>query len=119
MNDIRADANMMRQVWTNLISNALKYTKKVDVPIIEIGSFPKYGTTVYYVKDNGVGFDMKYSDKLFKVFQRLHNNQEFEGTGVGLALVQRIISKHNGKIWAEARVNEGASFFFYLNNPTV
>lgn len=116
---IRADANMMRQVWTNLISNALKYTLKVDKPAIEIGSFPKYGTTVYYVKDNGVGFDMKYSDKLFKVFQRLHNDQEFEGTGVGLALVQRIISKHNGKIWAEARVNEGASFFFYLNNPTV
>lgn len=119
MDEIRADANMMRQVWTNLISNALKYTKKVDLPEIEIGSFPKYGSTVYYVKDNGVGFDMKYSDKLFKVFQRLHNNQEFEGTGVGLALVQRIVSKHNGKIWAEARVNEGASFFFYINNPTV
>ncbi|HRK55387.1 MAG TPA: ATP-binding protein [Cyclobacteriaceae bacterium] len=119
LDTIRADANMIRQVWINLISNALKYTLKVDKPVIEIGSFPKYGTTVYYVKDNGVGFDMKYSDKLFKVFQRLHNNQEFEGTGVGLALVQRIISKHNGKIWAEARVNEGASFFFYLNNPTV
>ncbi|MFZ1809243.1 MAG: CHASE3 domain-containing protein [Cyclobacteriaceae bacterium] len=119
MEDVRADANMMRQVWTNLISNALKYTKKVELPEIEIGSFPKYGATVYYVKDNGVGFDMKYSDKLFKVFQRLHNNQEFEGTGVGLALVQRIVSKHNGKIWAEARVNEGASFFFYINNPTV
>ncbi|MEQ8361848.1 MAG: CHASE3 domain-containing protein [Cyclobacteriaceae bacterium] len=119
LNEIRADANMMRQVWTNLISNALKYSKNVDKPVIEIGSFPKYGTAVYYVKDNGVGFDMKYSDKLFKVFQRLHNNLEFEGTGVGLALVQRIISKHNGKIWAEARVNEGASFFFYVNNPTV
>lgn len=119
MDEIRADANMMRQVWTNLISNALKYSKKVERPEIKIGSFPKYGTTVYYVKDNGVGFDMKYSDKLFKVFQRLHNNQEFEGTGVGLALVQRIVAKHNGKIWADAKINEGASFFFYINNHTV
>ncbi|MEP2669732.1 MAG: ATP-binding protein [Cyclobacteriaceae bacterium] len=119
MDEIRADANMMRQVWTNLISNALKYTKKVDKPEVEIGSFPKFGTTVYFVKDNGVGFDMKYVDKLFKVFQRLHNNHEFEGTGVGLALVHRIIAKHKGKIWAEASVNEGATFFFYINNPTV
>ncbi|MBX2941336.1 MAG: CHASE3 domain-containing protein [Cyclobacteriaceae bacterium] len=119
LDDTYGDARMMRQVWENLISNSLKYSKKVDKPTIEIGSFPKHGTTVYYIKDNGVGFDMKYSDKLFKVFQRLHNIQEFEGTGVGLALVHRIISKHNGVIWAEAKVNEGASFFFYIKNPTV
>ena len=119
LNDMYADASMMRQVWENLISNAIKYSAKEGNPVIEVGCFPKYGTTVYYIKDNGVGFDMKYSDKLFKVFQRLHGNHEFAGTGVGLALAHRIISKHNGDIWAESKPNEGACFYFYINNPTV
>ncbi|HCM75852.1 MAG TPA: hypothetical protein DIS90_05695 [Cytophagales bacterium] len=113
------DLSMIRQVWVNLISNALKYTRNNPEATIQIGNYSHKGNMVYFVKDNGVGFDMKYSDKLFKVFQRLHNNQEFEGTGVGLALVQRIITKHKGKIWAEAEVNQGASFFFYLSNPTI
>jgi len=119
LEDMRADANMMRLVWTNLISNALKYSRGNGVRNIEIGSYPEDGSTVYYVKDNGVGFDMKYSDKLFKVFQRLHNNTEFEGTGVGLALVHRIIAKHNGKIWAKSKPRDGATFSFCLNNPTI
>lgn len=119
MEDIRGDIGMIKQVWTNLISNALKYTKTKTMSIIEIGSYQLEGNTVFYIRDNGVGFDMKYSNKLFKVFQRLHNNNEFEGTGVGLALVHRVISKHNGKIWADAKQQEGATFSFYLNNPTL
>ena len=108
------DISLIRQVWINLISNAVKYSRKKDHPVIEIGWDDKGGETVYYVKDNGVGFEMKYYKKLFGVFQRLHKISEFEGTGVGLALVHRIITKHNGKIWAEAVENEGASFYFTL-----
>jgi PAS domain S-box-containing protein len=109
-----ADQITIRQVWTNLISNAVKYTKAKDEAIIEIGSDDKGDELVYYIKDNGAGFDMKYYDKLFGVFQRLHSFHEFEGTGVGLAIVQRVISRHGGKIWAEAKVNEGATFYFSL-----
>ena len=108
------DISLMRQVWINLISNAVKYSRKREQPVIDIGWEDRNGETVYYVKDNGVGFDMKYYNKLFGVFQRLHKISEFEGTGVGLALVFRIISKHNGKIWAEAVENEGATFYFTL-----
>jgi len=110
------DVALMRQVWINLISNAIKYSRKKDHPIIDIGCETQNGQIVYYVKDNGVGFDMKYYNKLFGVFQRLHKISEFEGTGVGLALVHRILSKHNGKIWAEAVENEGATFYFTIPN---
>jgi len=107
---------MMKQVMTNLISNALKYSGKKEKSKVEIGSYLDNNNNIYYVKDNGVGFDMKYYDKLFGVFQRLHSVNEFEGTGVGLALVQRIISKHGGKVWAEAKVDKGATFYFSLPN---
>lgn len=112
------DANMLRQVWVNLISNALKYSQGQHPSKIEIGCYQQDGNTVYFIRDNGVGFDMKYSGKLFGVFQRLHKIQDFEGTGVGLALVHRIITRHGGKIWADAKVNEGATFsFFILSQP--
>ncbi|HTJ50203.1 MAG TPA: ATP-binding protein [Cyclobacteriaceae bacterium] len=111
------DVNMMRQVWVNLISNALKYTRKKEVADIEIGSFKEGDIITYYIRDNGAGFDMQYADKLFGVFQRLHKMNEFEGTGVGLALTQTIIKKHGGKIWAESKPNEGATFYFTL--PTI
>lgn len=112
----KCDPVLMKQVWTNLISNAVKYSRKKEHPFIEIGTTHVNGSTTYFVKDNGAGFDMKYSDKLFAVFQRLHKVTEYEGTGVGLALVHRIISKHDGTIWADAKVNEGATFYFTLPN---
>lgn len=110
----RGDQNMIRQVWMNLISNAIKYSQKNQHPQIEIGSFKKDNEVVYYIKDNGVGFDMQYVHKLFGVFQRLHKASDFEGTGVGLALVYRIIKKHNGNVWGEAELNKGATFYFSL-----
>ncbi len=110
----RGDSTTVRQVWVNLISNAVKYSKEKEKPMVEIGAFEEHNNITYYVKDNGAGFDMEYYDKLFGVFQRLHSMNEFEGTGVGLAIVQRIISKHGGKIWAKAKVNEGATFYFTL-----
>ncbi len=109
------DLAMIRQVWINLISNALKYSSKKDISKIEIGSYRKDGKKVYFISDNGAGFDMKYSDKLFGVFQRLHKMNEFEGTGVGLALVKTIVKRHGGEVWAESKVNEGAKFYFSLN----
>lgn len=108
------DRDLMRQVWLNLISNALKYSSREPSPLVQIGYLLKDGQTVYYVRDNGVGFDMKYADKLFGVFQRLHRPEEFEGTGVGLALAGRIIHKQGGKIWAKAAPNEGACFYFSI-----
>jgi signal transduction histidine kinase len=111
---VDGDSSMIRQVMQNLLSNAIKYSTKKDVVKIEVGSFQQDSSQVYYVKDNGAGFDMKYYDKLFGVFQRLHSASEFEGTGVGLALVHRIITKHDGKIWAEGKENEGATFYFSL-----
>lgn len=108
------DANLIRQVWFNLLANALKYTRKCDSARIEIGATIDHGEPVYFVKDNGVGFDMEYVDKLFGVFQRLHPMEEYEGTGIGLALCKRIVQRHGGRIWAEAKVNEGATFFFTL-----
>ncbi|HEU5292061.1 MAG TPA: two-component regulator propeller domain-containing protein [Cyclobacteriaceae bacterium] len=111
-----ADINLLTQVWINLISNAVKYSAKKDNPIVEVGSFVKENDVVFYVKDNGAGFDMNYADKLFGVFQRLHHADEFEGTGVGLALAHRIVTKHDGRIWAEGKVNEGATFYFTLPN---
>ncbi len=112
--DAMADKDMMSVVWTNLISNSIKFTSKKDKPVIEIGS-KVYGDIVtYYEKDNGAGFDMKYVDKLFGVFQRLHSTDDFDGTGVGLANVKRVIERHNGKVWAEGKVDEGATFYFNL-----
>ncbi|HPC99176.1 MAG TPA: ATP-binding protein [Bacteroidales bacterium] len=108
------DATTIRLVWTNLISNALKYTSKNTNTEITIGYEQHKGETIYYVKDNGVGFDMKYYHKLFGVFQRLHSQKEFEGNGVGLAIVYRIISRHGGKVWAESKPGEGSVFFFSL-----
>src|SRR5258706_2386015 len=109
------DTATIRQLWVNLVSNAMKYTRHKEKAIVEIGSEEKEDKLTYYIKDNGAGFDMRYYDKLFGVFQRLHTDKEFEGTGVGLAIVQRIIAKHGGVIWAEARPNEGATFFFSLS----
>ncbi|MCI0602423.1 ATP-binding protein [bacterium] len=111
---IRGDSAMLRQILVNLIFNAVKFSRKSEPRIIEIGSRAEEDEIVYWVKDNGVGFDMKYADKLFGVFQRLHSIQEFEGTGVGLAIAHRIVQKHDGRIWAEAKVDEGATFYFAL-----
>jgi PAS domain S-box-containing protein len=111
---INADINTIRQVWVNLISNAIKYSGNNKHPRIEIGAFRHEGQTAFFIKDNGVGFDEKYKDKLFKVFQRLHGTEEFEGTGIGLALVEKIVSKHGGKVWAHGEVNKSASFYFSL-----
>jgi signal transduction histidine kinase len=108
------DPSMMRQVWINLIGNAIKYSKNKEAAIVEIGRREEKDNVVFFVKDNGAGFDMAYKDKLFGVFQRLHKNNEFEGTGVGLALVKRIIDRHGGQIWADAKVGEGATFFISL-----
>lgn len=108
------DGVTLKQVWTNLISNACKYSMHKESPQVEVGSFYEDGSVIYFVKDNGAGFEMKYYDKLFGVFQRLHSDEEFSGTGVGLAIVDRIISKHGGVVWAESKVNEGTTFFFAL-----
>ena len=108
------DEALMRQVFVNLLSNAIKFTRRRKDAVIEMGAQSDSEHHTYYVRDNGVGFDPKYANKLFGVFQRLHRDDEFEGTGVGLALVQRIIHRHGGRIWAEARLNEGATFYFTL-----
>lgn len=107
---------LIKQVWVNLISNAVKFSKNQPKTIIEIGSYFKDKFVVYYIKDNGTGFDMQYYDKLFGIFQRLHSQEEFEGTGIGLAIVQKIVTRHNGKVWAESKLNEGSCFYFSLPN---
>lgn len=111
---INADANTIRQVWINLISNAVKYSSHKKHPEIQIGSYTLGDQVAFFIRDNGVGFDEEYKHKLFKVFQRLHDPEDFEGTGVGLALVEKIVSRHGGKVWAEGRENEGACFSFSL-----
>jgi light-regulated signal transduction histidine kinase (bacteriophytochrome) len=112
---VRGDRAMIRQVWDNLLSNAIKFSVNnghawVEVDCSETGQ----RQNTYYVKDNGTGFDMKYVDKLFGIFQRLHSGKEFEGTGVGLSIVQRVVQRHGGRVWAEGKVNEGATFHFTL-----
>jgi PAS domain S-box-containing protein len=112
------DPSMVRQVWVNLIGNAIKFSSHIANPVIEVGNYSDVGENIYYIKDNGAGFDMAYSNKLFGVFQRLHAAKDFEGTGVGLAIVQRVILRLKGRVWAEGKVNEGAAFYFTLpQNP--
>jgi two-component system sensor kinase len=111
---VRGDRGMIRVGLGILISNAIKFTAPRPLSVIEIGGRRENGQAVFWVKDNGVGFDMRYASKLFGVFQRLHSREEFDGTGVGLALAQRIVHRHGGRIWADATVNQGATFFFSL-----
>jgi len=108
------DASLIRQVWINLVDNAIKYSSKKESPVIEIGMTVVAGEPVYFIRDNGAGFDMLYADRLFEAFQRMHQPGEFEGTGIGLATVHRIVTRHGGRIWAEAKLNEGATFYFTL-----
>ena len=108
------DRNLMIQVCVNILSNAVKFTKVRDNALIEAGGYLERNECVYFVKDNGVGFDMSYHDKLFGVFQRLHGDKGYEGTGIGLALVKRIINRHRGRVWAEGSVDKGATFYFTL-----
>jgi light-regulated signal transduction histidine kinase (bacteriophytochrome) len=112
---VECDPTLIRQVFQNLIGNALKYSRPRSPAVIEIGQTEKEGEKVIFVKDNGVGFEMEYADKLFGVFQRLHLAEEFEGTGIGLATVERIIHKHGGRVWVEAELDRGAIFYFTLS----
>ncbi len=117
--DMHGDPSMLRLVWMNLLSNAVKYSSKTPTPRVTISHEPQEnGSGVFSVRDNGAGFDMRYADKLFGVFQRLHSNQEYEGTGIGLAMVRRILERHGGRIWAEAAPGAGASFYFVLPEKT-
>jgi light-regulated signal transduction histidine kinase (bacteriophytochrome) len=112
--DAYGDSNLIRQVWSNLISNAIKYTMPKAECRLEIGGYTEKGMNIYYVKDSGVGFNPNYTHKLFGAFQRLHKAEEFEGTGVGLAIVKRIIQRHGGLVWAEGQINQGAVIYFSL-----
>jgi PAS domain S-box-containing protein len=114
----RAEPTLLKQVWTNLIANAIKYTRGKNQARIEIGALSANSSAAgptYFVKDNGVGFDMRYAGRMFGVFQRLHRSEDFEGTGVGLAIVQRIVNRHGGRVWAEGQPGQGATFFFTLD----
>jgi len=114
LDPVSGDRTLLHQVWFNLISNAIKFSSRNERTVIKISSKRKENNVIFIIQDNGAGFDMKYCDKLFRVFQRLHSSKEFEGTGVGLAIVQRIIERHGGEVWAEGEVNKGASFYFSI-----
>jgi light-regulated signal transduction histidine kinase (bacteriophytochrome) len=112
-----ADPALLRQVFVNLLSNAIKYSRGRRPAQVEVGSrLGERGQAIYFVRDNGTGFDMRYASKLFRVFQRLHREEEFEGTGVGLAIVHRIVTRHGGRVWAEAAPAQGATFSFTLGS---
>lgn len=114
--DAVGDPGLLKQVVVNLLSNAFKYTRKTEQAVVEVGCDPKAGERIYFVRDNGAGFDMQHAGNLFGVFQRLHRADQFEGTGVGLSIVQRIVERHGGRIWADAAVGQGATFYFTLGN---
>jgi len=111
---VECDPGLVKQVFANLLSNALKFTRLRERAVIEVGETTQDGRPVIFVRDNGVGFSMKYVDKLFGIFQRLHRPEDFEGAGIGLATVQRIVRKHGGRVWAEGELNKGATFYFTL-----
>jgi light-regulated signal transduction histidine kinase (bacteriophytochrome) len=113
---VACDQGLMKQAFVNLLSNAIKYSRSRNLAVIEIGQLELDGEHVIFVRDNGVGFDMQYADKLFGVFQRLHSAAEFAGTGIGLATVERIIRKHGGRIWVQAEPDRGATFFFTMHS---
>jgi light-regulated signal transduction histidine kinase (bacteriophytochrome) len=112
----RADAGLLRRLIDNLLSNAIKFTRKSDPAVIHVGSKQDNGSPVYFIQDNGAGFDMEYAGKLFQAFQRLHSASEFEGTGMGLAVARRIVQRHGGHIWGEGKVDHGATFYFTLGD---
>ena len=116
--DTFGDYQLIGQVWMNLLSNAIKYTGKNEKAIIEIGCYKEKDESVFFVKDNGCGFNMKYVNKLFGVFQRLHKHNEFEGIGIGLANINRIVNRHGGRCWAEGEIDHGATFYFSLPDVT-
>ena len=111
---VLGDATMLRQIFDNLLGNACKFSSGREHPLIEVGSRNEKGVAAFYVKDNGVGFDMQYTEKLFGIFQRLHKESEFPGTGVGLSIVKQLVERHGGQIWYESRPDGGATFFFTL-----
>jgi light-regulated signal transduction histidine kinase (bacteriophytochrome) len=113
---VECDTALMKQLFINLLSNAVKFTRGRENALIETGAIQENGATTFFVHDNGIGFDMKYADKLFTIFQRLHSQQDFEGHGAGLAITKRIISKHGGIIWAESALDQGATFYFMLGH---
>ena len=116
--EVQGDASLLRLVWRNLLSNAVKYTRKNPAPRVRVGSAEGEGETIFFVEDNGVGFDMREAGKLFGVFSRLHSPAEFEGTGVGLASVRRVVARHGGRTWAEGKGGEGATFYFSIPRPS-